>query len=239
MQDAKGFVWLGTYAGLCRYDGYETKTYVNKNSRLKQVYYNRINEIATTTDGKLWLATQGGLVLFDPSNEHFSTFEESSVLINHLICDNEGVVYTAFNNQLLAYRLDNNKHLIKVNFDNFDGNATIFAFQKDANDSIWATYTEGVLTIKNSGTNRVIERIGIKDQNQRQRKSVTSLFFSHSGKMVLGVNEGYILIQNKQPIQGVLTGQFVEIPPSVWNVPKDQNFSIISLAEDTKNGTVG
>lgn len=238
VQDAKGFVWLGTYAGLSRYDGYEIKTFVNKNSQLKQVYFNRINEMAIAADGKIWLATQGGLVLFDPSKEQFSTFEASNVLINHVISDNEGVVYTAINNQLLAYRLDNNKQLQKIDIQGFNNNSIISAFRKDVHGTIWATCTDGVLHIQNNGNNRIIERISVKDQNQKLRTNITALFFSPSGKMIIGVHEGYILIENWAVNQSVFTGQFVEIPPSVWNVPKDQNFSIISLAEDTRSGTV-
>ena len=68
LQDEKGFIWISTYAGLHRFDGYEIKTFVSKNYHLQNVYLNRINSVFYQKD-KIWLATQGGLAYFDLKKE--------------------------------------------------------------------------------------------------------------------------------------------------------------------------
>ena len=69
-QDDQGYIWIGTFDGLQRYDGYRLKTYFNNISAANRVYNNRINKIATYKNW-VWLGTQGGLQCYDIKKEKF------------------------------------------------------------------------------------------------------------------------------------------------------------------------
>jgi signal transduction histidine kinase len=239
VQDAKGFVWLGTYAGLCRYDGYEIRTYLNSNNQLKRVYHNRINGLAIGRDGLIWLATQSGLVVFDPKKEQFINVEGYAQYVGHVATDTEGGVYAAIGNQIVGFRLDKNKQIQKIDFENFDGQATVLAFKMDSKKGLWATCTEGVLKIKNAGQNRLVERISVQDENKKQY-SPSSIFFDQLGNMILGVRNGYVIVKqaNLERHQNTFVGQFVALSPTVMNMSPDQNFTVNSMTEDVKNGSI-
>lgn len=68
IQDKNGFIWLGTYNGLIRYDGYKFKTY-KANSTL--VVSNRVNRITEDTYGRLWTTSADDILCFKPSTESF------------------------------------------------------------------------------------------------------------------------------------------------------------------------
>lgn len=51
-QDTKGMIWIGTYHGVCRYDGYKTTLYMTGQS---------IMDIAQTDDQRLIVGTMEGL----------------------------------------------------------------------------------------------------------------------------------------------------------------------------------
>jgi signal transduction histidine kinase/DNA-binding response OmpR family regulator/streptogramin lyase len=239
-QDANGFVWFGTYAGLSRYDGYAIKTFINRNQQLKRVYVNRINALSLGADGIIWLGTQGGLVAFDPKKEEFLSFDEPQESISKLECDVEGTVYVSFGNRLVAYRLEEKRVLQKVGFDNFDGNITISAFQKDKKGAVWATHTEGVIFLKNQGASCAIVPKKVFDNNQKVQLGLSGLWFSGENTLILGKNKGFIKIDNFKQQQHTQNwvGQAVEIDPSVWNVPKDRNCPIQSFTEDPKSRTI-
>lgn len=60
-QDDKGYLWLGTYGGLSRYDG---KSFVNY-SKEDGLLDNRINYIIESPDHEIYVATLGGINKFD------------------------------------------------------------------------------------------------------------------------------------------------------------------------------
>ena len=75
-QDKKGFIWLGTYYGLNRYDGRQIKSYLPNHLGKWTLKSNMINHIMEDKQGLLWISTEDGLVIMDPSSEKFIHLEE-------------------------------------------------------------------------------------------------------------------------------------------------------------------
>src|SRR5215813_406700 len=78
-QDAKGYIWFGTYEGLSRFDGYRFVNYSTRDG----LGHSLINNIAEDGNGHLWLATNGGGVsrlLDDPHDSaHLPPRKSTSV----------------------------------------------------------------------------------------------------------------------------------------------------------------
>ncbi|MCK4856186.1 MAG: hypothetical protein KAT31_18030 [Bacteroidales bacterium] len=55
--DMDGFVWLGTYAGLQRFDGYEFKTYTYDPANPSSISDNFISTIFEDDSANLWIGT--------------------------------------------------------------------------------------------------------------------------------------------------------------------------------------
>ncbi|MET4082737.1 signal transduction histidine kinase/DNA-binding response OmpR family regulator/ligand-binding sensor domain-containing protein [Pedobacter sp. UYP30] len=70
-QDSKGFIWIATFFGLDRYDGYTIKKFYNSNEPVNNAFKNRINCIFPEADGNIWLGTEAGLQCFDSKTEKY------------------------------------------------------------------------------------------------------------------------------------------------------------------------
>jgi signal transduction histidine kinase/ligand-binding sensor domain-containing protein/DNA-binding response OmpR family regulator len=71
-QDKKGFIWLGTYDGLNRYDGNEFKVFRNKLNDSASLPHNYIYSIHEDADNNLWVGTGQGVVKYDHTYSNFS-----------------------------------------------------------------------------------------------------------------------------------------------------------------------
>lgn len=60
-QDSKGFIWVGTNAGLFKYDGLTTTNYAFTQSDRHTLLNNTIRDIAEDRLGNIWVATGSGL----------------------------------------------------------------------------------------------------------------------------------------------------------------------------------
>jgi ligand-binding sensor domain-containing protein len=65
LQDQQGFVWIGTQAGLARFDGYRFVVYKNNPQDPASLIDNYILSSYQDTQGGLWFGTKGGLNHFD------------------------------------------------------------------------------------------------------------------------------------------------------------------------------
>ncbi len=73
--DTEGFVWLGTYAGLQRFDGYEFRNYTYEPGNPSSISDNFITTIFEDDSANLWIGTkENGLNLFNKEQENFHTF---------------------------------------------------------------------------------------------------------------------------------------------------------------------
>lgn len=56
-KDKYGFMWFGTWSGLCRYDGYTIRVYRYDPNNPKSILNNRIHNIIKDKEGFIWVAT--------------------------------------------------------------------------------------------------------------------------------------------------------------------------------------
>lgn len=71
-QDQRGFIWLGTYDGLNRYDGNEFRVFRNKLNDSTSLPHNYIYSLHEDVDHNLWVSTGQGVVKYNTTYSNFS-----------------------------------------------------------------------------------------------------------------------------------------------------------------------
>ncbi|MGY8916622.1 MAG: ligand-binding sensor domain-containing protein, partial [Flavobacteriales bacterium] len=79
-QDKRGFMWVGTYDGLNRYDGYDFYVYRNQPNDSSTLINNRIVSIYENEEG-IWVGTKKGLSVYNFNTGAF----ESRLLLDHVL----------------------------------------------------------------------------------------------------------------------------------------------------------
>ena len=96
-RDTRGYVWIGTRRGLCRYDGIHLRNVALPDSGDPRVEENQVHAIAETSDSTLWVSTDTGDFAIDPRTGRVRRLGIGSGLKNystHTLCpDAQGGVW--------------------------------------------------------------------------------------------------------------------------------------------------
>ncbi|MBZ9610142.1 ligand-binding sensor domain-containing protein [Rheinheimera maricola] len=58
LQDQQGFIWIGTPAGLLRYDGYRFRRYTQQTNSKNSLAGNFVIDMLLRPDGNIWVITE-------------------------------------------------------------------------------------------------------------------------------------------------------------------------------------
>lgn len=95
-KDKSGFLWLGTAAGLSKYDGYAFQNYAYA---LHQELIGYVNVIKMDSSGSLWIGTTAGLYHYDENNViKLSAPSANAMSINDIFIDADTAVWLATEN---------------------------------------------------------------------------------------------------------------------------------------------
>mgnify|MGYP000058180708 CR=1 FL=1 len=101
LQDRLGFMWIATFDGLVRYDGYIFRTYRWEHDNVNSITGNNVSSLYESSTGMLWVGTSEGLNAFDPQRETFTRYvndpgDPSSLLnnrVNDIVEDADGFIW--------------------------------------------------------------------------------------------------------------------------------------------------
>jgi len=91
IQDSRGYLWIGTWGGLSRYDGKKFKTYTTADGLPHAMIYDMLED----DWGNIWLTTRKGAAVFD--GKKFTTYTTDDGLVsnyvNKLFKDSRGNIW--------------------------------------------------------------------------------------------------------------------------------------------------
>jgi signal transduction histidine kinase/ligand-binding sensor domain-containing protein/DNA-binding response OmpR family regulator len=146
IKDHYGFMWIGTYDGLNRYDGETFKIFRNVWGDTTSLTNNHINTLAETASN-IFVGTQKGLACFNYTTSGFSTvyyqplhgnkLQKISTNINALLPGKTGEVYIGSDNLGLLIYAGRGKTAVQVPLNNNSINYTVQALTLDSQNRLW------------------------------------------------------------------------------------------------------
>jgi ligand-binding sensor domain-containing protein len=91
LKDSRGFLWIGTAAGLNLYDGYTVKTFTYDPRDSSSINATDVIDLFEGPEGNIWVVTANGLTIYNPSIEQFihelDTFQRKYSLPSMAVSD--------------------------------------------------------------------------------------------------------------------------------------------------------
>ena len=179
LQDSKGMIWIGSRGGLNRFDGYNFKTYKNKENKFGNIGNNVITHIVEDKNGMLWISTGKGIFKYDPYKEVFTLLDIApQFYINHILIDSHNDVL--FITQRKLYKYLQREHRVV----DLEIRASCIAIDKKEN--LVMGDDNGFMTTYNPH-DKTSTRIRIINENiPANRRSISRIFVTDQDEILLG-----------------------------------------------------
>lgn len=137
-QDSLGYIWIGTFEGLNRFDGQNFNIYLPNGSK-GELPHQHINGLICDSKGVVWVATSDGLASYQPNSDDFlvhpfeGKIEGDAVRADFVLEDKGGYIYASERN--LIYRLNSTTGVFELFFKVASGTITSMVF--DEGNTLW------------------------------------------------------------------------------------------------------
>jgi ligand-binding sensor domain-containing protein len=160
IQDAKGFIWVGTSRGLFVYDGFDFRE-IPFGDSLKPA---GVSALAVDLSGMVWAGfTNGRIARGDGTGFSLFTPEEGlpSIPITSLLFDSDSTLWiSTYGEGVYYYR---NHRLFNINTDDGLGDDYVYTLARNADGSIWAGNDAGISVCSFKGDRKVIRHYSTSD----------------------------------------------------------------------------
>ncbi|WP_338815704.1 two-component regulator propeller domain-containing protein (plasmid) [Bernardetia sp. Wsw4-3y2] len=196
IQTKDGYLWIGSYDGLLRFDGNSFDIYTKNTT--KEFQTNNITYLKESKDSTLWIGTQGsGLVSCKNGVFKSHGLEKEYIEAIHVLDNSDSAYIGTRSRGLLLYDIKNK--IFKPLFAKELSSESIYDILEYPRGKFWlATRNQGVLTIEN---NQIL-KVACDVENPRTLK----LYLDNTKRIWAGTYDGIFMYQDNK-----LTRQFEQL----------------------------
>ncbi len=164
-QDSKGILWIGTWSGLMRYDGYKVRTFQQEPGTSDGLQSDQVTSLVEDRAGRLWVGTvSAGFHCFDRATERFVSYRfnpdnPNSLSDNDvwgLFEDSKGCIWVGTKKGLNRFNPET-KSFLRIYAPGDDiarpSSDYIYSICETPDGSIWSATSRGLTRIKFSDEN--------------------------------------------------------------------------------------
>ncbi|MFA5416951.1 MAG: two-component regulator propeller domain-containing protein [Bacteroidales bacterium] len=236
-QDHKGYIWLGTETGICRYDGYKLEVIKSNIEHPNLLTSGNILCITEDRHQQIWFGTDRGINVIDQNNQIVPLITDEkiqSLRINSVLCASNGDIWIGSENGLFVY--NNNDKTVKSFYHqkedpmSIQGNNVSHIFE-DKSGNIWIALWKDGLCRFNDKHETFIPLPQIGKQN-----NPFTIYQDAEGLLWVGTwHDGLFRIDIRTSIDNPEFTQFINEKNNPNSISQN---SVYSIVEDKATGNL-
>lgn len=197
-QDSYGFLWLASYDGLFRWDGYSFKKYYHDEEDAKSLSHNIVYSVFEDAERRLWVGTIEGLNLYDRAADGFirCTIGQNGqkIPVNAIVADSENRLWLGTSYGLCNYHPETG---LSDWYSTQSSDDVIFSMTVDDEDNLWVgTFNDGVRRFSTLRKSFTSFRHSTNSPSIVSNK-IKSLYIDHNNNVWVGTADKGITVLNR------------------------------------------
>jgi diguanylate cyclase (GGDEF)-like protein len=197
-QDGMGFLWMASYSGLSRWDGYQLRTYRLAPGQANSLPQSYVQALAVDGQGQLWIgATAGALARYDAQQDRFVAYPlklrgtvPSEASINRILDDGAGGLWLATDEGLV--HVDRRSGATRLEQATDTPAIAVFV---DRDGGLWLS-TRGAL-LRRAQAGAAFQRVALP-MRAGQQAAVTVFLQDQGGHVWVGTDGGGAFVSSRQ-----------------------------------------
>lgn len=186
LQDSRGFIWICTKDGICRYNGSYAEIFDNDNYGLMS---GRANAICEDRDGLIWFSTSHSNGWYDPETDRTGELFCSDTPIFCIKADLDGNIWFASTSVIIRY----NKGTKEISRYPASLTNTIQTGAVNQDGEVWFTSLNGNLLHFSKQEDRFEELSIFSEEEKKSGACLTNIVPLGDGRLLASSNDGRVM----------------------------------------------
>ena len=188
VQDAEGYIWIGTRNGLAKFDGYNVQTYYYAENQEHSLIHNFVHGLFVDSRNRLWISTENGVSRYRPETDDFRNYANVTGYCTNFVETKDGRILTGYDRlYVLNESIDSFMVYPSVDY------GLIASMATDAKGNIYVSTNKTLFSFNSNLSNITLLDPEIHSEAVLGHNVIMPLFVDSRQRLWVGRNNGSLL----------------------------------------------
>ena len=185
VQDADGYIWIGTRNGLAKFDGYNVQTYYHQEGNPHSLIHNFVHGLFVDSKKNLWIATENGVSRYRSMTDDFQNYGNVKGYCTSFVETKDGRILTG-HDKLFVHDKKKDAFMLypSLNY------GAIASMARDAKGNVYVSTNKAVFSFNATLSQINLHKLDGLGNSSIEQNTIKPLFVDSHQRLWIGCDNG-------------------------------------------------
>lgn len=185
VQDADGYIWIGTRNGVAKFDGYHVQTYYHQEGQSHSLIYDFVHGLFVDSKKNLWISTENGVSRYRSKTDDFQNYGNVKGYCTSFVETKDGRILTG-NDKLFVYDKKEDAFTLypSLNY------GAIASMARDAKGNIYVSTNKAIFSFNATLSKITLHKLDGLGNSSLEQNAIKPLYVDSKQRLWIGCDNG-------------------------------------------------